>query len=105
MNAAAGAREIGNRVRFRQGSLVDLPEEIPLGVLSIRLDLEIERDRDKVFLNELEIRVTQEPGPGSNARSSGPSQRMPITDPDEHRLALGGRLLPRLPQIGHPGEV
>jgi hypothetical protein len=105
VNAPAGSREVGDLVGFRKGSLVDLPEEIPLGIFSIRFDLEVESDRDKVLLDDLEVRVAEEPGPGSSTGASGPAQGMPIAYPYQQRFTLGCRLLPRLPQIGHPGEI
>src|SRR5262249_55421185 len=105
VNAAARAREVGHLVRLRKWDLVDLAEEVPLGVLAVGFDLEVEGDRHKVILDHLEVRIAEEPGPGPGAGASGPPQRMTIAHPDEERLAFSRRLLPRLPQVRHPGKV
>ena len=83
MDAPARAGEIGDLVRFREWGLVDLTEEVSLGVFAIRLDLEVERDRDKMLFNKLEIRVAEEPGPGSRTGASGPSQGVAVAHPDQ----------------------
>src|SRR5262249_24101567 len=68
-------------------------------------DLEVERNGDEVLLDHLEVRITEEPGPGPDAGASGPSQRMAVAHPDQERFAFFRRLLPRLEQIRHPGPV
>jgi len=65
--------------------------------MPIAFDLEVERDRDEVVLDDLEALVAEEPGPGPGTRASGPAERMAVADPDQKRLALRGRFLPRLP--------
>src|SRR5262249_20385992 len=55
--------------------------------------------------DDLEIRIAEEPGPSPNAGASRPSQGMAVAHPNQQRLALGRRLLPGLPQIGHPVDV
>src|SRR5262249_28814128 len=93
----AGAREIRDLVRFRAWDLVDVTEEVALGAFPSRFDLEVERDGNKVLLDDLEIRVAEEPGPGSNTGASRPPQRVAIAYPDQEGLALRRRLLARLP--------
>lgn len=105
MNAAAGAREIGDLVRFGKWCFVDLPKESPLGVQAIRFDLEIEGNRNKEILDELEIRVAKKPGPGSGAGASRPSEWMAIANPNQQRFAFRRGFLTCLPQIRHPREV
>jgi hypothetical protein len=73
---------LSHPIDFGQRDLVDLTEEFALGVFPIRFDLEVERDRDKVLFDYLEIRVAEEPGPGSNTGASGPSQWVAIAHPD-----------------------
>ncbi len=82
MNATTCSGEIGHFVRFREWGLVDLTEELSLGVLPVSFDLKVERDRDKVLLDHLKTFVAEEPGPGSSAGASRPPQWMTIADPD-----------------------
>src|SRR5262249_22894913 len=94
MDAPTSPREIRHLVRFREGGLVDLAEEVPLGVFPMRLDLKVERDGNEVLFDHVEIRVAEEPGPGPDTGASGPSQRVAIAHPDQDCLALLRRLLP-----------
>src|SRR5262245_29813515 len=55
VDAPTGAREIGHLVRLGKGGLVDPAEEVALCILPSRFDLEVERDRDEVVIDHLEI--------------------------------------------------
>lgn len=79
-------REIGKLVRVRERGRVDLAEEVSLGILARVFDLEVECDRDEVVLDDLEIRVAEEPEPSCSKYGSNNG----IQD-----LAADGRILRR----------